>query len=189
MPVPLTSPLLVNQTDHASVHIASEMAYAHNSMLRGINSIYLQAPHVRPGPDTADFLFFVKAWARWVREHHELEETRMFPAFEAIAGKSDLLRGNVDQHHAFAGGLEQLHDYAERGGVLYRAAELTGIVDGFAPALTEHLHDEIGTLLALRPYDGDGLLAAYKESEAAAGQKDDESKVRGSASVCDGLSR
>lgn len=62
------------------------MAFAHNSMLRGLNSIYLQAPYVHEPRDVADLLFFVKALAGWVSHHHVLEEEKMFPGFEKVIG-------------------------------------------------------------------------------------------------------
>jgi hypothetical protein len=44
----------------------------------------------------------------------------------------------------------------------YDAAELRRIIDKFAPVLTQHLHDEIGTLLRLEQCDGEKIKQAMK---------------------------
>ncbi|XDG04551.1 hypothetical protein ABKA04_004166 [Annulohypoxylon sp. FPYF3050] len=55
-------------------------------MLRGLNTIYLQAPFVRNPVDIADFLFLVRAWSGWVLDYHELKESTMIPGFETTLG-------------------------------------------------------------------------------------------------------
>ncbi|KAI9710712.1 MAG: hypothetical protein M1820_002545 [Bogoriella megaspora] len=161
---------------HESVYIANEMAFAHNAMLRGINSIYHQALNVRHPRDIADLLFFAKTWSTWVAHHHELEETRMFPGFEQVAGKTGLLNSNVEQHHAFSGGLQKLKEYAvSTDPSAYSGSKLQSIIDEFSAALQTHLHEEIDSLLSLRLYDGKALLEVYKQCEAAAG---DQPKVK-----------
>ena len=84
------------------------MAFAHNAMIRGINSIFNQAPYIHKDEDIADFLFFVRSWANWVGDHHHLEETLMFPSFEKVMDKPGFLQANIEQHHAFEPGLKQL---------------------------------------------------------------------------------
>lgn len=150
------------------------MAFAHNSMLRGLNSIYLQAPHVHQHRDIADFLFFVRSWAAWVSHHHVIEEEKMFPGFEKVIRKPGFLEGNVNQHHAFQPALKRLLAYSkETKPEGYDSAILRGIVEEMAPPLRGHLSDEIGTLLSMQPYDdGEALLKVYKECEAQAGKQD-----------------
>jgi hypothetical protein len=46
----------------------------------------------------------------------------------------------------------------------YGAAELKRQVDGFAPVLTQHLHDEIDTLIKLEKCDGEKIKQAMKET-------------------------
>ncbi|KAI3328700.1 hypothetical protein F4824DRAFT_392100 [Ustulina deusta] len=55
-------------------------------MLRGLNSIYLQAPHVRQAKDIADLLFLTQSWSSWLLNHHHLKEAIMLPGFEAALG-------------------------------------------------------------------------------------------------------
>jgi len=88
------------------------MAFAHNAMIRGINSIFNQAPHMKATEDIADFLFFVRSWVNWVADHHHLEETMMFPSFAKIMDKAGFLQANIEKHHAFAPGLKQLQAFA-----------------------------------------------------------------------------
>ncbi|KAI9667986.1 MAG: hypothetical protein M1821_000806 [Bathelium mastoideum] len=159
-------------SSHEAVYIANEMAFAHNAMLRGINCIYLQAPNVRQPKDIADLLFLAKAWATWVIHHHELEETPMFTGFEQVAGQEGLLNSNVEQHHAFSAGLHELKDYAvTTNASAYSGAKLQSIINAFSTELETHLHEEITSLLSLRPFDGKALLKIYKECEAAAGDQ------------------
>ncbi|KAL1872622.1 hypothetical protein Plec18167_006740 [Paecilomyces lecythidis] len=159
--------------EHPAVYIANEMAFAHNAMLRGINSIYRQAPNVHETQDITDFLFFVKSWAGWVSHHHVLEEEQMFPGFEKIIGKDGFLEGNVDQHHAFQPALKKLLAYgSDIKPEQYDAAVLLAIVEELGPALRQHLSDEIPSLLSMQPYDGPALLEVYKECEAEAGKQD-----------------
>jgi hypothetical protein len=55
-------------------------------MLRGLNAIYLQAPHVRQECDIADLLFLTQSWSGWLLDHHELKEGVLLPSFETILG-------------------------------------------------------------------------------------------------------
>ncbi|KAL1965836.1 hypothetical protein VTN77DRAFT_5157 [Rasamsonia byssochlamydoides] len=159
--------------EHPAVYIANEMAFAHNSMLRGLNSIYLQAPHVHDPRDVADFLFFVKSWAAWVSHHHVLEEERMFPDFEKVIGTPGFLEGNINQHHAFQPALKRLLAYgSDTQPADYDAVTLRSIVEEMAPGLRQHLSDEIQSLLSMRSYDGKALLKVYKDCEAEAGKQD-----------------
>ncbi|CAJ2503279.1 Uu.00g106730.m01.CDS01 [Anthostomella pinea] len=68
---------------HQAIHIASEVANLHNTMIRALNAIYLQAPHVCLPADVADLLFLTQSWSRWVLDHHKLKETTMLPGFES----------------------------------------------------------------------------------------------------------
>ena len=64
------------------------MALLHNSALRGYNSIYLQAPHVKPA-DYADFIGYCLTWYKFVKHHHDDEEANLFPKVLKVLGKED----------------------------------------------------------------------------------------------------
>jgi hypothetical protein len=141
------------------------MAFSHNAVLRGINCIYLQAPNVKKPEDIEDLLFLTKVWAKWLINHHEIEEDRIFPGFEEVIGKPGLLNANVEQHHIFSGALETLLAYATSTSPKdYSGERLRAIIDGFSEPLCRHLHEEIDTLLSLRAYDGPALLKVWKEN-------------------------
>jgi hypothetical protein len=154
-----------NKKGHESIAIANDMAFAHNAVLRGINCIYLQALNVKEPEDVADLLFLTKVWTKWLINHHEIEEDRIFPGFEKVIGKPGLLNANVEQHHIFSGALEGLLAYANSTSPKdYSGERLRSIIDGFSEPLCKHLHEEIDTLLSLRGYDGPALLKVWKEN-------------------------
>jgi hemerythrin-like domain-containing protein len=152
------------------------MAFAHNAMLRGLNAIYLQAPHI-PKADVSDFLFFVETWSHWIMHHHTLEEESMFPGFEATPGvKPGQLSHNVEQHHLFAAGLETLYKYATSTTPdQYDGKRVRDVVESFAKEIREHLADEIETLWGLDCCDvgqGENLLKVFRAAESDAGKQD-----------------
>ncbi|KAF7956541.1 hypothetical protein EAE96_003877 [Botrytis aclada] len=153
---------------HAAIHSANEMAHLHNCIIRGINCIYLQAPHVSATEDVQDFLFFIKGWCSFVKHHHDVEEELVFPQLEAFTGKPGCMSANIAQHAIFEPGLHELADYAEKTSVPeFSATKVRSLIDGFASALRDHLKAEIPTLLALQPYESDGIMKIFKECEAA----------------------
>lgn len=76
---------------------ASEMCVVHNALLRGLNSIYVQGPHVKPA-DYVDFIGYSLCWYSVVHEHHTSEEEQFFPDIEQAISEKGLLDGNVQQH-------------------------------------------------------------------------------------------
>lgn len=48
--------------DANMIWIATEMALAHNGLLRGLNSMYLQAPHVKLEADIYDLCTYAGFW-------------------------------------------------------------------------------------------------------------------------------
>ncbi|MCJ1331890.1 hypothetical protein MMC10_008582 [Thelotrema lepadinum] len=154
---------------HSAVYCASEMSHVHNAIIRGLNSIYQQAPNVSKSQDIEDFLFFCHAWIEMVEHHHHAEEATMFPKIATFTKNASIMAGNLEQHEAFQEGLHKLHDYAlNTKASTYNAAAVTKIIDSFAPALIKHLREEIDTFLALDKYDSQGLLKVWQESENAA---------------------
>jgi hemerythrin-like domain-containing protein len=73
------------------------MALSHNVFIRGLNSIYLQAPHIRP-EDHADFIAYCKCWCEILNSHHQMEEATVFPKIEEITGEKGIMDVNVEQH-------------------------------------------------------------------------------------------
>ena len=165
---------------HAQVdmfdELASEMAMVHNMIARSLNAIYLQAPHIAKADEQA-FVRFARSWHTMVSAHHRNEETHFFPAVEAMAGKAGIMAANVDQHHRFEVGLaafRALLDDITAGRVAYDGAALVKSIDAFAPALMEHLRDEIPTLLSLRAFGEDKM----KNLMVKAGEEGQKTMVR-----------
>ncbi|KAF1837687.1 hypothetical protein BDW02DRAFT_565799 [Decorospora gaudefroyi] len=159
-------------TNSHVLSVAQEMANVHNVLLRGLNSIYQQAPFVTTPTDIADFMLYITAWADTVHHHHSLEERLFFPRVEALARDAGvpewegMMGGNVAQHHEFEPKMAEMVVWVEgvrAWNTEYDAGVLKGLMDGFAGVLTQHLHDEIGTLMRLEGCDGEGVARALKE--------------------------
>jgi hypothetical protein len=78
------------------VGAASEMCLVHNFLIRGYNSIFLQAPHVKP-EDYSDFINYSMCWLNLIRSHHDGEERLIFPEIEKATGDA-CMQENVKQH-------------------------------------------------------------------------------------------
>ena len=146
------------------------MASMHNLVLRGLNAIYLQAPHVQPADETS-FCAFIGNWHSIITLHHMAEEEDGFPLIEEMAGEKGIMDESVDQHHAFLGGLDGLGKYAAEcaaGREKYDGKRVVEMIDGFGPELAGHLEDEIPTIEGLRRYGVEKMagLKGVLEAEA-----------------------
>lgn len=145
------------------------MSHAHNVLIRGLNSIYQQAPYVRKPQDIKDFLFFCVAWVKTVEHHHDTEENTLFPALQKFTQRPDIMEVNMKQHEAFHPGLHRMLEYATNtSSEAYSWESLKAIIDGFAPALMTHLREEIPTLLGLDGHDSVELMKLWLETEETA---------------------
>ncbi|PMD48704.1 hypothetical protein L207DRAFT_539882 [Hyaloscypha variabilis F] len=150
---------------------ASIMALSHNVIIRGLNSIYRQAPHLKP-EDHADFIAYSKCWFEVLDAHHTSEETSLFPEIEAKTGEKGIMKKNIEQHHAFLPGLEAYSEYLNSVTAtpeIFSGEHLNTIIDSFASTLVEHLSDEIPTLLSLSRFGSklrflDGVNTESKKS-------------------------
>ncbi|KAL7945351.1 hypothetical protein V8C42DRAFT_322883 [Trichoderma barbatum] len=147
---------------HGSVYVAREMAFAHNGMIRSLNSIYQQCIHISALVDIDDLLKYARFWCQWIHEHHQGEEELLFPQIEKITGEKGLMEQNVTQHHAFEPGLSEFEAWLnECKPEKYDGKELRAMIDRFGKTLTQHLTEEIQTLLGLETYDGQALKDAW----------------------------
>ncbi|KAE9380370.1 hypothetical protein N431DRAFT_540002 [Stipitochalara longipes BDJ] len=164
---------------HAAIQSAAEMAHSHNCLLRGLNAILQQGPHIPSSSqsgyntqDVKDLLFYVEAWTKTVEHHHHTEETNMFPAIEKLAGIPGLMSGPIHQHEAFHSGLVELQEYVVKMKDMveeYQWSEMKGIIDRFAPSLYTHLTEEISVVLDLeKSCDSEGLRDVWAEAERVA---------------------
>lgn len=130
------------------------MACVHNMVARGLNAIYLQAPHIQ-AKDAKAFCTFITHWYNLLHLHHAGEEEDFFPTIEKMAGEKGIMEHNVDQHHAFLGGFEALGSYAKAcaaGDQKYDGRKVVEMIDGFGSELSQHLADEIPTIEGLRRF-------------------------------------
>ncbi|KAH7125976.1 hypothetical protein EDB81DRAFT_765066 [Dactylonectria macrodidyma] len=120
--------------------LASLMGIIHNGMICGLNSIYLQAPYIKPA-DERTFCAYILKWHDFLRLHHDNEETDFFPSVESLAGE----REGLD---AFSKFVKDCHSGKEK----YDGRRIVELIDGFGTVLVEHLAGELPTLQGLRQY-------------------------------------
>lgn len=73
------------------------MALLHNSIFRGYNSIYLQAPHVQDA-DKADFIGYALTWFKFVKSHHDDEEETLFTKVEELLEDKTVFEDTHKEH-------------------------------------------------------------------------------------------
>ncbi|KIW90461.1 uncharacterized protein Z519_09107 [Cladophialophora bantiana CBS 173.52] len=155
-------------SSHAAYYVATQMALAHNGILRGLNSIYLQALHI-PREDLGtirDFLTYCQCWGESMHHHHDAEEEVFFPSIEQISGVHGIMDRNIEQHRAFTPGFDLFQEYARTCPPQdYDGAKVRSLIEGFGESLSRHLRDEIDTLRALDAYDSERVRQAYKRLE------------------------
>lgn len=134
------------------------MALVHNCIIRALNSIYIQAPHI-PVSQHQNFTRYCIATAQGLSAHHDGEEKTFFPALERLTGETGLMDANVQGHRdfdtafgAWAVWLESCAA-AKQG---FSAETCRSMMDSFMPPLAAHLAAEIPTLLSLSRF-GDAL--------------------------------
>ncbi|XDG05339.1 hypothetical protein ABKA04_004954 [Annulohypoxylon sp. FPYF3050] len=157
------------------IETATHMALVHNVMIRCLNTIYLQAPHIHLEQEKP-FLQFAEFWYKVVEHHHRTEEEYLFPVIEEMSGTKDVMQENTKQHDAFQDGLRAYVDHVRRclsGELKYRGSEFLEVIDSFAPILWEHLRDEIPTFVELRKY-GRKLHGFFARLAAEAGKTQQE---------------
>ena len=76
---------------------ASHMCMVHNSIFRGYNSIYHQAPHIAEA-DKAAFVGYCLTWYKFVKTHAENEETSLFPRIEELLEDKTIWEESHKEH-------------------------------------------------------------------------------------------
>lgn len=150
--------------------MALEMTHAHNLFLRGLNSVYQQAPHVHNPKDAQDLLVFCHAWIISLEHHHDVEEAQLFPGLAAVTGEADICGREKEQHKSLHESLTRFEKYVTKTkGEAYRWEDLKAMMDAFVSILRTHLDEEIKAMLALeRVEDRAGLWKVWENTEEAA---------------------
>ncbi|KIW11768.1 hypothetical protein PV08_09040 [Exophiala spinifera] len=155
-------------SSNGAYYTATQMALAHNGILRGLNSIYLQAIHIPTGDlaTVKDFLTYCQCWCESMHHHHDAEENTFFPSIERLTGVPGLMERNREQHRAFTPGFDHFNEYVRTCLPKdYDGKTIKTLIEEFAGPLTQHLHDEVETLRALDKYDGEQVRQAYRRLE------------------------
>lgn len=128
------------------------MALIHNVIIRGMNSMYLQAEYISPSK-ASDFLTFCQCWSELLHNHHHCEEHAYFPVIERACGLEGIADSNVDQHEVFMVGLHKFDDYVYKvAPTSFSGDKLIEILDLFCANLQMHLTDEILWIQSLSKY-------------------------------------
>ncbi|KAJ7278459.1 hypothetical protein C8J57DRAFT_1307032 [Mycena rebaudengoi] len=141
---------------------AIEMSISHNMFIRGINAIYAQAEKITDA-QVKPFTFFCIHFLTMLHHHHHIEETLIFPFFETKLGLHSM-DANVEGHHSFMAGLDDLETYikavhADAAATPYSGKTLIAKLDSFSDVLVEHLREEIPTL------ESSKMRAAFTKKE------------------------
>ncbi|KAI9152275.1 hypothetical protein HJFPF1_09504 [Paramyrothecium foliicola] len=173
--------LPANHQDSSIGHVycASEMTHVHNTIIRSLNAILQQAPHVPVATDdnyvaqdVKDLLFYVQSWVKMVNHHHSVEESFMFPELEKFSGIAGLMDDPKHQHELFHDGLGQLLTYAlttQPDDYRWKGPSgMEALINSFSKALTDHLYAEIDVFMGMKHLDSAGLLQTWEETEKVA---------------------
>lgn len=172
LPTPTNMLTLPSQID--TFHrLSSEMALVHNLILRSLNAIVLQAPHIT-GADIAPFTRFILAWHTMITIHHSGEEALFFPAVERMSGVVGVMDKEKGEHEEFHAGLDALKGYVDavvKGEEAWDGGRVVEVVEGFGGVLRGHLSGEVQSLEGLRRFGEERMSGVLKaaEEEAEAG--------------------
>src|SRR5262245_36418006 len=91
--------LVFCKQDDQFTRVATEMALVHNILIRALNSIYLQAPCVKPSEYT-DFIGYCTTWVTLLEAHNKFEDEHFFKDIETFC-EEGVMTQNVVQHREF----------------------------------------------------------------------------------------
>ncbi|KAG6009139.1 hypothetical protein E4U21_003208 [Claviceps maximensis] len=152
------TPWARTQKDDLLTTAATHMALLHNALIRGFNSIYVQAPLVQTD-DVDDFIGYALTWHKFLVSHHDDEEEKLFPDMEGVL-KDDLIWGDMKAEHGlrsshfsetFLPGLQAFsaHLKTHNSTTGLSPTTLLAIMDSFREPLEHHLHHEVDVMSAL----------------------------------------
>ncbi|PFH62808.1 hypothetical protein XA68_11820 [Ophiocordyceps unilateralis] len=141
------TPQFQSAKDDLFTTAATHMALLHNSLIRGYNSIHLQAPYVRDA-DKADFLAYTRTWLRFIQSHHEDEDEILFPELRSVLGDDSVWGDVPEEHETLVRGLDGFRRYLDS---LSNASALTStallaVLDELHQPLEHHLHHEVAVM-------------------------------------------
>ncbi|EGO04218.1 hypothetical protein SERLA73DRAFT_173661 [Serpula lacrymans var. lacrymans S7.3] len=117
------------------------MARAHDTFKAGYDSIFSRLDNP-PTNDLANFMGYCAAWAFAIAEHHDTEETIVFPRLE---GRVDFST-ELEQHKVVHAGLDEIIPYiqsAQTDTSMFDAEKLKGMMQAFREPLFRHMDEEL----------------------------------------------
>ncbi|KAF1945968.1 hypothetical protein EJ02DRAFT_441495 [Clathrospora elynae] len=143
----VTTPQYATKKDDIFTIGATHMAHIHNAILRGYNSIHLQAPHIKDA-DKPAFVGYAMTWYRFVKSHHDDEEAELFPKVEDVLGNKDIWKETHGEHESFLSGLAEFGAYLSNltSPQAFDGTKLQHIMSSFQEPLCHHFHHEITTI-------------------------------------------
>ena len=120
---------------------AADMSLVHNVFIRGLNSIWRNAPLVKP-KDIGAFAGYSITCINTLHQHHHGEEKFIFPFLQT---KLDMAH-NLEQHEGFQAGMDAFEEYMKK--VQSKKEAFDGektreLLKAFADPLVQHLHEEV----------------------------------------------
>lgn len=158
--------------EHYCLEMAYTMAQIHNTILRGINSIYNQALDIKAGTKEAeDFIYWNQCVYHFLHHHHMNEEETFFPLLKEVTGDPKFCDTETKEHDEFDIGAKKWKEYIYNvRSEDYDGIKLRSLLDDFGPLLHQHLVAEIPWLLTLHKYDSEAckkaMLTTGKKAEA-----------------------
>ncbi|KAG4417919.1 hypothetical protein IFR04_008973 [Cadophora malorum] len=148
---------------------ASHMCMVHNSIFRGYNSIYHQAPHVVEA-DKADFIGYCLTWHKFLKSHADNEDVSLFPRTEELLDDKTIFLESHTEHDGFMPGLAKFHEYLTN---LPSPSEFSGtmlleIMDSFQKPFEAHMRSEVQTIANLASHSKAPEVGSQKEKATQA---------------------
>ncbi|KAH6625244.1 hypothetical protein C7974DRAFT_196764 [Boeremia exigua] len=165
----ITTPLYATDKTDIFTTGATHMAHIHNAILRGYNSIFLQAPHVR-NEDKEAFIGYALTWFKFVKSHHDDEEAELFPKVaEVLHGQdNEIWEETHKEHESFLQGLGKYEIYLSHlaSPAHFDGKELCSIMLTFQVPFEHHFHSEITHISSFASLPSAPVLGSPESDQA-----------------------
>lgn len=162
---------------HGCYRAAAGMTRTHNIILRGLNAIIQQGPHVAISTDrdydpqiSNDFLRYVGCWRKMASHHHWVEESFFFPELERYCSQPGRMSGAQHEHELSEESMERPAAYmATTGPEVFRWGGQGGmrrLQDALCEPRVQHLYVEIDVILALKDLDSELVHSLWAQVSA-----------------------
>ncbi|KAF8851084.1 hypothetical protein BDZ45DRAFT_601987 [Acephala macrosclerotiorum] len=148
--VMIPTPMFLTKKHDLFTSGASHMCMVHNSIFRGYNSIYHQAPHISEA-DKANFISYCLAWHKFLKSHADNEDNSLFPKTEELLDDKTIFEESHKEHDAFMPGVAKFQQYLLnlKSPTDFSGTKLLEIMATFQDPFEAHMRSEISTIAAL----------------------------------------